>query len=313
MGYQAMMPTGFREVLYSDHGLCELFNEDDRDCLVHHKYFITDTTWDESMLAIGIEGFGYRHWLYWTYWLKQQLLEWAMNAFQIIGAMGLRIGYFEQSNPESQAAVAAALADSNGSNIVLFPRPIGGDEGQGAGLEIIGPNGIDLGYFQHFIEDYFGRQIKQMLLGFDFDEKREDYTQLLRYDAQGLEETITRDLLSVLIKYNHPEAIDWNLKFRISVPDPDQNRAMEGIQRMYEIGLPLSQTECYDRMGFIMPTKNKKILQKPPEMDNTMRTPSKNVGSFKDNLAGSDGGVDREEHKSTSQPEFSEGFNKTNT
>ncbi len=288
MGYLSFMPTGFRDVVYSDHGLAELFNEDDRDCLVHHKYFVTDTSWNESMLAIGVEGFGYRHFLYWPYWLKQQVLEWMLQALQIVGAMGIRIGFFEQSNPESEAAVANALAQSNGSNIVLFPRPIG-DEKQGAGLEIIGPQGIDLGYFIHTVEDYFGAQIKHMLLGFDYEEKREDYYTLQCYDAAGLSETITRDLLNVLIKYNYPEAVDWGLKYIINVPVPDTNRYLEACQRAWELGLPLQESELYAKLGLTKPSKNKRMVIKSNQetQDQTIRSPRKNVGSLKDNLAGS--------------------------
>jgi len=291
MGYLVHMPTGYRDVVYTDRGQAELFSADDMEAIVHHKYFVTDTTWDESQLAIGIEGFGYRHLIYWVYWLKQQLLEWAMNAFQIFGAGGIRIGYFEQSNDESQQQVANAMAQANGQNIILFPRPIG-EEKQGAGLEIVSPQGIGIDFFQNFIDDYFGKQINQLLLGFDFNEERKDYYTLQKYDADGLSETITNDLLSVLIKYNYPEAMDWDLKYKISVPVPNASEYMEGIQRMWELGLPLSQTEVYDSLGFTMPTKNKKVLQKPKEAmlsgdseDRTIKTPNKEIGSLVDQLS----------------------------
>ena len=287
MGYFCNQPTGYREVVYSDRGQAEMFDDDDYDCLVHHKYFITDTTWDEGMLAIGVEGFGYRHWLYWTYWLKQQLLEWALNAFQIFGAGGIRIAYFEQSNDESQQQVADAMVAANGENIILFPRPIG-EEKQGAGLEIVEPRGIGLDAFQAFIDDYFGKQINQMLLGFDFDDEREDYYLLQKYDADGLSETITRDLVSVLIKYNYPEAADYGIKYQINVPVNDTEKYLTSVQRAYEIGLELSETEVYAALGFTKPTKNKRKLVKPKEEfanTNTIKTPDRLVGNLGDQLS----------------------------
>jgi hypothetical protein len=303
MGYLVHMPTGYRDVIYTDRGMAELFMPEDKDCVVHHKYFITDTTWDESLLAIGIEGFGYRHYLYWTYWLKMQVLEWALNAFQIFGAGGLRIGYFEQSNKESEEAVSKAMAMANGQNIILFPRPIG-DEKQGAGLEVISPQGLDLNHFEHFIDDYFGKQINSMILGFDYNDKREDYYRLQCYDAAGLGETITRDLVSVIIKYNYPQAMGLNIKYRISVPYVDTEGYLTSVQRAYELGLPLSQSEVYAALGFTMPSKKKKVLTKPinammrelrPEEDvnytddnpenNTIRSPKKNVGSLLERLS----------------------------
>jgi hypothetical protein len=308
MGYIVHMPTGFRDVVYSDRGMAELFMPEDADNIIHHKYFITDTTWDESMLAIGVEGFGYRHLIYWTYWLKMQLLEWALNAFQIFGAGGIRIAYFEQSNPESQAAVADAMAQSNGQNIILFPRPIG-EEKQGAGLEIVSPHGIDLSHFEHFIDSYFNKQIQQMILGWDFEKgtmqtnagARDDYTRLQYYDANGLGETITRDLLSVIIKYNYPEAVDMGIKYKISVPVNDPAQYLESIQRAYELGLPLAQGEVYSALGFSQPTKKRKVLTKPlpqPGMDiggpmspnndggdQTIRKPKVGIGNLGQNLS----------------------------
>jgi hypothetical protein len=64
MGYIVHTPSGYRDVLVTDIGRAELFNDDDYECLVHHKYFQVDTSYDEGMLAIGQEGFGYRNYLY---------------------------------------------------------------------------------------------------------------------------------------------------------------------------------------------------------------------------------------------------------
>lgn len=282
MGYLVHMPTGFRDVVYSDRGMAELFEAEDQDCLVHHKYFITDTTYDESMLAIGLEGFGYRHVVYWTYWLKQQLLEWALNAFQIFGAGGIRIGYFEQSNPESEAAVAEAMQASNGQNIILFPRPIG-EENQGAGLEIVSPNGIDLSHFTHFIEDYFQKQINHLLLGYDFAEERHDLYDYQCYDAALLSETITKDLVSVFVKYNYPH-IDFQPRYQINVPVPNTQEFLEAVQRAMECGLELKSSEVRNKLGFTMPTKKDKILVKP-DGDAGIRKPKTDVHNLMDQLA----------------------------
>jgi hypothetical protein len=299
MGYLCHRFTGYRDVVYSDHGQAELFMPEDQDCLVHHKYFVTDSTWDESMLAIGIEGFGYRHILYWTYWLKMQLLEWAMNAFQIFGAGGIRIGYFEQGNPASEQAVSAAMSQANGQNIILFPRPIG-EEGQGAGLEVIAPQGLDLSHFQHFIEDYFNNQIQKLILGWDFEKgairntARDDYYRLQCYDATTLGETITRDLVNVIIKYNYPEAAEHGIKYQISVPVNEPDIYLQSIQRAWELGLPLNSSEIYAALGFTMPNKRKKQLKKPDELmtapgheaiDPTIRGPKKNTDSLANNLS----------------------------
>jgi hypothetical protein len=283
LGYLVHMPTGFRDVIYSDRGMAELFMPEDIDNLVVHKFWGMDTTWDESMLSIGQFGFGIRHMIYWTYWLKQQLLEWALNTFQLFSGAGLRIAYFEQSNPESEQAVANAMAQANGQNIILFPRPIG-EESQGAGLEIVSPAGIDLSHFQHFIEDYFQKQIDHFILGYDFDTEREDLYNYHCWDASLLSETITRDLVSVFVKYNHPE-LNFKPKYEICVPVPHPDKFLESCQRAGELGLTMKASELYARLGFTRPGKKDKIVVKP-DAGVGIRSPKSEIGSLEDNLAG---------------------------
>jgi hypothetical protein len=263
IGYIVHQPTGLRDVVVTDIGRAELFNRDEYEALVHHKYFVVDTPFDEGMLAIGQEGFGYRNYLYYLWWLKQQVLEFAMLGLQIFGNGGLRIAYFEEGNLESMKAVAEAMAQANGTNIILFPRPIGVEK-QGAGIEVVGPQGMGLDWFREFLSGYFGRQINELFLGGDYDGERRDLFAYLRYDAQKLSQTITDQFVRVLQKYNMPE-YKHRIRYEISVPHYAPEMILTAAQRLFEMNAEVGAREVGGLVGLTVPGKGRKVLKKLPE------------------------------------------------
>lgn len=291
MGYIVQQPSGLRDVVVTDIGRAELFNDDDYECIVHHKYFQTDVAYDEGWLAIGAEGFGYRNFLYYTWWLKQSVLEWAMLGLQIFGSGGLRVAYFEEGNEASLAAVSQAMSESSQNAIILFPRPIGVEK-QGAGLEIVSPAGMGLDWFKAFIDDYFGRQIKSLLLGDDYDRERKDLYAYLKYDAEKLSETITRDFVTPLKKYNLP-GYKHKIRYQISVPHYNPEGVLTAAQRLFEMGSPVGASEVSGLVGLTVPGKGRRVLQKSPaEMaggEQTMRKPKINSEPLGEQLSGGNG------------------------
>ena len=300
MGYIVHQPTGFRDVVVTDIGRAELFRDDDYESLVHHKYFMVDVPYDDGMLAIGKEGFGYRNFLYYLWWLKQSVLQWAMLGLQIFGSGGLRIGYFEEGNPESETAVAKAMAATSNESILLFPRPIG-DEKQGAGIEIIKPEGMGLEWFQNFLDGYFGKQINQMFLGADYDGERRDLFAYLRYDALKLSSTITRDFVRVMQKYNMPP-YKHKIRYAIQVPHWNPEMILTGAQRLFEMGAELSSSEVASYCGLTVNGKGRRMLKKSdmdklggvagvPEMmgGQSIKQPRVGTGSLGDQMTGGTG------------------------
>jgi hypothetical protein len=300
MGYIVHTPSGFRDLIVTDIGRAELFNDNDYECLVHHKYFMVDVPYDEGMLAIGQEGFGYRNFLYYLWWLKSSVLEFAMQGLQIFGNGGLRVAYFEESNPASMKAVADSVSAANGQTWILFPRPIG-DEKTGAGIEIVPPQGLGLEWFKNFLDDYFGKQINQMLLGYDYEGTRKDLYAFLKYDAAKLSETIDKQFISVLQRYNMPSC-KHKLTYKIFVPHHSPEMILTAAQRVYEMGGEVSQSEVLQLVGLSVPHKGKRILKKTEQemlggvagmpgmnAEKSISSPSIEMGDLGRNLKGGNG------------------------
>ena len=299
MGYIVHIPSGFRDVVVTDIGRAELFNDDDYESIVHHKYFTVDMPYDEGYFAIGQQGYGYRHYLYYVWYLKQKVLEFAMLGLQIFGSGGLRIAFFEEGNEQSMKAVAHAMEVTTNEAVILFPRPIGtgaGAEKAGAGLEIVAPNGLGLEWFKEFLDGYFGEQIKQLFLGADYDSERKDLFAYLRYDAAKLGTTITNQLVKPMLKYNFP-SYRHSISYRIAVPHWNSEQILTASQRLFEMGAAINAREVCDYVGLTTPTKGCRILRKPPEeMQGNGGQPAQSIkrprvgdGTLEDQLQGGSG------------------------
>jgi hypothetical protein len=287
--------SGLRPMEMAYDGPVEMFSGTDRRCVVVHKHFLTDAHYTEGEFAGGINGTGLRHWIYWAWLHKQELLAWVFNTMERFGAGGFQIWYFESGNSQSENAVREAAEKQTANNVILFPRPIG-TEKQGPGLEILEPKGTGIDMFLKLIDDYFDRQIRQMIIGDSAEDDSTDqsttttereqmsFQRILQYDADNLAETLNRELVQVLLDYNFPGA-NYKVKMKYNVLKPDPNKLLEASQRFWEIGGAIAERELRAYIGLSEPEPGDKILQKPVGADNSIRTPQKQVGNLGENLS----------------------------
>lgn len=293
-GYLCHMPTGLREVVYTDIGRAELFNQMDMEAVCLHKHLIEDQDMYNAELAIGVHGTGIRSVIFWCWFLKQELLGYVFDCLQRYGAGGIQIWTFESGNPKSEAAVRTAAEAQTGNNVILFPKPIG-TEKQGPGIEIISPDGAGLEYFYKFIDDYFNAQIRKFIVGDTGTSTTERisegnagiiksaFQRIVKYDAINLEETLTKQLLNVFAKYNYPE-LDCEFRWKINVESVNVDEYLTACQRVYEMNIGISENDIREKVGLSKPEVGDEV-KKPKMEDNTIRTPQKNVGNLGENLS----------------------------
>ncbi len=97
--------------------------------------------------------------------------------------------------------------------------------------------------------------------------ERESTDDLLQFDREALEETLTRDFIGALWRYNRPAFTELGLQ-HLSPPllrlgtrprsRPDQ--AVDLIERCARIGVPLLASEVYKAIGFMPPATAPDIL-----------------------------------------------------
>ncbi len=97
--------------------------------------------------------------------------------------------------------------------------------------------------------------------------EKETSADLLAFDREALEDTLTRDLVGALWRYNQPAFAALGLdhleppRLRLGVKSKrDPREAMEIIERAARIGLPLDAAEVYDALGLTRPSGGADVL-----------------------------------------------------
>lgn len=286
--------TGAHELRISDESRVMMLTGMDRESLIVHKHEIEDGEFYEAHTGGFIHGVGLRTRVYWPFYLKQKLLQWLLDFAERTG-LGVQIWYYEQGNPESEEQVREAAEKYSNEHVVLFPRPIGSEQ-QGPGMERQEAGTGGATFFQELLDGYFGAQIKRMIagqnltsesdatgLGSGLAEAHQDtFQQIVKYDSQNLEETLTNDYLWVLAKWNFP-GIDWKPRFEIVVEDNDPEALLNAAKTFQEMGGDLGEDQVREIVGLAAPDESDRILkpmggnepfgQQPPQVGDQVDLP----------------------------------------
>jgi hypothetical protein len=82
-----------------------------RDRFVIHVHEIEDADYTEPELAGAVGGVGLRHYCYWVWWLRQEVMEWLFNYLETMGAGGLTIVGFDAANPHGLSQAQEAFKE----------------------------------------------------------------------------------------------------------------------------------------------------------------------------------------------------------
>ena len=264
------VPEG-SEVGRSEEARALMLDETERRALIVHKHEVEDGEFFDGRSAGAIHGIGLRSRVFWPWWLKQKLLGWQMTWAERFG-LGTTIWYYEHGNPESEKAVRKAAEEFVNENVILFPRPIG-SESQGPGLERVEVSSGGANFFQQLIDEYFGQQIKRMILGqiltsetaptgmgSNVAEKHaETAAKICKFDCKNLDETLTQEFVAVLAEFNYP-GIDWKPRFRTVIQEVDPKEIMESAKLFIELGGDVAEDEIREVAGFRKPREGEKKL-----------------------------------------------------
>lgn len=251
----------------------------EREAFVIHSHFREAGSFSEPESSGAIHGRGLRSYLYWIWYLKHEALSW-LTEYLERQALGMTIWYFERGNEASEKAVRAAAEAQSNNCVILFPREVNSNQEAGAGLQRIEPSGNNIDGIMRVIDDYWGGQLNRMIIGQNLssesaatglgsgvaDLQESTLSKIIRYDATSLQETLTRDLVRVLTKYNYPNA-DLNLRFVINCDKPEPEKVLQAAKHLYDMGAAIDEDELRGFVGLSTPDQDSRILkQATPEL-----------------------------------------------
>ena len=260
-----------------------------RDRWIIHKHMegCQDADWFAPIEGDAINGVGIRSFIYFLDWLKK---EWLSNISDWIerAGIGVRLWYYAAGNPESRQVVEeAAKSNIHRTNILipLYPGERGNQPQEG--MEWVEPQGSGPELVLRFIE-YVDKWHERFIVGQSMsggvgrgqgssshgsglggshwaELAGETKSEVTMSDAAALSDTLTKDYLKILQKYNFPEFEDINCYFRFGKESRAPEKKIEAGYRAWEMGASLKEEEVIEAATFTPPSIGDKILKKPPE------------------------------------------------
>lgn len=267
--------AGKWQVEYYAHGSAVFWEQWERNRVCLHKHFIQDAPFEEPDRGGSIHGLGLRNYLYWAWYMKQEVMA-KMVELVDRAAMGLTLYFYDQGNPEAKKEMRKAAQESAHTNVILIPKS-GVNEIQTNDIQQIPPNVQGIEALRVLLDDYFGSQITKMILGQTLSTKAEatgigtgvadlhldSLKQIIKYDAVNLEETLTNQVLRPLIELNEPRYMNHDFWLRIATEAAIPEKELEAILKAYEMGAPIRTSDLFDRIGLAVPSDSEDKLMSP--------------------------------------------------
>jgi len=239
-----------------------------RDRWVIYKHDIIDSDFYESDKAGGVHGVGIRNWIYWFWWIRQEVGSYLLDFLERTG-MGFTVYYYDPGNPAEQAKAIQIAKQQSRNTWIVWPRAPG-SEGAQKGVERIEPGQQGaatlkdlLAYYDGYIERFIIGQT--MSSGADNESglggsgranfARATKQYIITHDCLKLASALSTDLVMKIHKFNPPEEagepFECRWKFDIDAADPEAK--LKAGESLVKMGVRIKQDELRSVAGFEKP------------------------------------------------------------
>lgn len=261
----------------TQYGLAYFLKDYERRLCIVHKHEIEDGPFLDVLATGRIHGVGIRDTVYWTWYaskeVEQKLLEYLDRT-----ALGIEIWRYPSGNAKAEADARKAATEriGGGRSIVLVPV-IPGEQADLFGVQHIepGPAGAEL--LQTICHDFYGRRIKRLILGQTLTTEAEatglgsgvadahmaTFSDVIRYDAVNLQETLTEDFVNVIKEINFPWARGIYIRLVLNTERPEVEQKLGAYQAAWNMGLKVRAEDIYALIGARRPDDEDDVLQNP--------------------------------------------------
>lgn len=256
----------------TDRGRAHICTSEERQAVMVHRFEREDADFYDAVQAGRVEGVGVRDRLYWFMYLKQRVLAWMMEFLERVGAGGLTIYYYESGNQASLREVKEAAEKQRQNTSILFPRYSDGKAGPG--IERLDPSQSGAQMMYQLITEYFDRVIRRVILGQSLSAEAggtglgsgvaelhaDTLNKIITYDARNLQETLTKDFVSVISRHIDPSK--RCPKWIYDVDKPNASEYMDAATRFFEMGGDIDEDSTRSVLGMPKPKPGVPVLSK---------------------------------------------------
>lgn len=233
-------------------------------------HVLEDADYLDAQAAGKRFGVGLRDYVYWAWWLRDEMLSWLFGFMEKVGSLGILKFYYNESNAASKdAAIAAANKVGNG-NALAIPAKVGGSGPQPGDVDVIQPNMTGVGFLKDVVKDTFESHIERLIVGQSMSGGKTkengdgfggtgmaEFAQdtkfnLLSGDADRQADAFTDDLVAPLKQFNYRE-MDCRYLFEYLLPDPKAKEKLENGSKLVSAGVSIKSEELREAGGYSKP------------------------------------------------------------
>ena len=242
-------------------------------CCVH-KHLIQDADYYDPQYAGSIHGVGIRSQIYWEWTLLQETLAFLMEYLER-SAGGIEVWTYPTGDVKALAKLKEASNErmANGKNVLFFPKPLG-DDTSAYNLEIVEPGFAGAEILQNLVQEYFGHRIKRRVLGQTLSSEAaatglgsgvaeahmDTLGQIIGFDAENLQDTMTFELVKVIQQINFPETSGWHMQLRLETEEDDALETLQAYQIGWAMGANIPTRDVMKAMGLGVASADEEVL-----------------------------------------------------
>lgn len=256
--------TGSYELEATAQGMAYFLKGWERSKFAVHKHMIRDGEYEDITSGGSIHGVGLRSFLYWVWYQKQETMLQMVTLIERTGN-GFTIYYYPEGNARAKAEVDDVARSQGHTNVIKLPHSSGDPDAYR--IEQIPPNTAGLDALSDLVENHFGDMITRFILGQTLSTKaaatglgsgvadlhKESLSDIVRYDAVNMEETLTKEVLLPLRDFNFPKLRTVEFRVRLSTDADAPEAQLAKIKQAWDMGAKIKATDIMDRIGLSVP------------------------------------------------------------
>lgn len=255
----------------SERGRVYYATPEERQQLIVHEFEPEDASFYKPRMGGAIHGTGYRGKLYWLWALKDRVWAMGMDFLQWF-ARGLTVYYFPTGNNSYYQQLVSFVKAQDGASSLFIPRGPDDNQSERPPVDFIQPSTASPAFIQQLITSYFDDLFKLNILGQTLTSgtastglgsgvaqaHQQTFENFVKYDAEALGETLTRDYLRPFYDFNYPGVPCG--RWVLDVDNPNVGQMIENAQALYEMGAAIAEEPLMEAAGLPLPKTGQTIL-----------------------------------------------------
>lgn len=249
---------------------------DYRQRFVVGTHEIEDAPYEDVFAAGRSKGVGLRDFVYWGWWLRDEMLSWMVSLAEKAGTLGILMFKYPAGNAAAKEQAEENAKQVSNRNALTVPVQQGTSP-DAYGVEVVALPTNGLQFLKEVTFDYFDKHFERLFIGQTLSsgtegsglggsgvkDMHEDTKHArLKFDAENQGEYLTTDYVQVLKDLNHKGAPGVH-RWKYLLPDPKATNKLEAISKAASlpgVKLTYKADEVRELVGMSKPDPGDEVI-----------------------------------------------------